>query len=231
MSKYTLYSSPFCPFSRKVMFFLDERSIDYELTDIKYWLRSKDFLKLNPASETPVLKNLQTKEVICDSFLICNYIDEIESKTGELGYFNFLGNNLEEKYEIQRLHMWFDKKFYNEVSKHFIEETFLNSVKENRDINMDRINIASINLEKHITYIEYLLSKRKWLASELFSIADIAASTQLSVLDYTGYINWDKNQKLKEWYMTIKSKQGFKKLLYYTIPGFKASKYYSELDF
>ena len=71
---------------------------------------------------------------------------------------------------------------------------------------MDRINIASINLEKHITYIEYLLSKRKWLASEVFSIADIAASTQLSVLDYTGYINWDKNQKLKEWYMTIKSK-------------------------
>lgn len=232
LSKYTLYSSPFCPFSRKVIFFLDERGVDYQLTDVKYWLRDKDFVKLNQASETPVLKNMQTQEVICDSFLICNYIDELEIKEDELGYFNFLGNGLPEKYEIQRLHMWFDKKFYNEVSKHFIEEIFLNYVKGNKSTDMEKINIVLQNLDKHILYIEYLLSKRKWLACESFTVADMAAATQLSILDYMGYINWNKYRKLKDWYIIIKSKQGFKKILYDTkIIGFKPSACYTELDF
>lgn len=232
MSKYTLYSSPFCPFSRKVIFFLDERGIDYQSTDVKYWLRDKDFVKLNQASETPVLKNMQTREIICDSFLICNYIDELEVSEDELGYFNFLGNGLPEKYEIQRLHMWFDKKFYNEVSKHFIEEIFLNYVRGNKTTDMEKINIVLQNLDKHILYIEYLLSKRKWLACESFSVADMAAATQLSILDYMGYIDWNKYRKLKDWYIIIKSKQGFKKILYDTkIVGFKPSACYTELDF
>lgn len=227
-----MYSSPFCPFSRKVIFFLDERGIDYQLTDVKYWLRDKDFVKLNQASETPVLKNMQTQEVICDSFLICNYIDEVEANEDELGYFNFLGNGLPEKYEIQRLHMWFDKKFYNEVSKHFIEEIFLNYVRGNKTTDMEKINIVLQNLDKHILYIEYLLSKRKWLACESFSVADMAAATQLSILDYMGYIDWNKYRKLKDWYIIIKSKQGFKKILYDTkIVGFKPSACYTELDF
>ncbi|MDR2778171.1 MAG: glutathione S-transferase domain-containing protein, partial [Rickettsiales bacterium] len=66
MSKYILYNSVFCPFSRKVRFVMDEMKVDYQTTDVKFWLRGKDFLKLNPASEVPVLKNLQTNEVICD---------------------------------------------------------------------------------------------------------------------------------------------------------------------
>ncbi len=232
MSKYILYSSIFCPFSRKVRFFLDEKKVDYQTTEVKYWLRSRDFLKLNPASETPVLKNQQTKEVICDSFLICSYIDDIENKKNdELDYLDLLGNNLPEKYEIQRLHMWFDKKFYNEVSKYFIEETFLNSAKGNENTNIDKINVATVNLEKHISYMEYLLSRRKWLASELFSIADIAAAAQLSVVDYIGYIDWSKYPKLKEWYSVIKSKKSFLKILYDKIPGFKPSPYYTDPDF
>ena len=175
---------------------------------------------------------MQTQEVICDSFLICNYIDELEIKEDELGYFNFLGNGLPEKYEIQRLHMWFDKKFYNEVSKHFIEEIFLNYVKGNKSTDMEKINIVLQNLDKHILYIEYLLSKRKWLACESFTVADMAAATQLSILDYMGYINWNKYRKLKDWYIIIKSKQGFKKILYDTkIIGFKPSACYTELDF
>lgn len=186
---------------------------------------------MNQASEVPVLKNLQNREIICDSFLICSYIDEIEKKDNELDYFNFLGNNILERYEIQRLHMWFDKKFYNEVTKYLIEETFLNVLKGGQDTNTDKINVSIINLNIHIKYIEYLLSKRKWLASETFSVADIAAATQLSVVDYLGYVDWSKYLKLKEWYITIKSKQGFRNLLFEKIAGFKQSKYYSELDF
>jgi glutathione S-transferase len=231
LSKYVLYNTNFCPFSRKVRFFLEEKGIDYQTKEVKYWSRSEDFLKLNPAHEVPVLKNLQTKEVICDSFLICNYINENEVNTDNHDYFNFFGESSHDMYEIQRLHLWFDKKFYNEVSKYFIEEIFLNFMKGNEYTNLEKINVGNINLEMHIKYMEFLLSRRKWLASEIFSVADIAAATQLSTIDYIGYIKWNKYLKLKEWYMTIKSKKGFRNILSEKIPGFKPSKYYFELDF
>ncbi len=231
MSKYILYNTNFCPFSRKVRFFLEEKGIDYELRETRFWLREKNFIKLNQASEVPVLKNLETQEIICDSFLICNYIDEVEKKENEFNYFNYMGTTREERYEIQRLHMWFDKKFYNEVSKYLIEETFLNVLQGNNNTNTDKINVAIVNLDMHIKYMEHLLNIRKWLASESFTIADIAAAMQLSVIDYLGYIDWNKYLKLKEWYMPIKSKQGFRNLLYEKIAGFKESVYYPELDF
>lgn len=229
MSKYILYSANFCPFSRKVRFFLEERDIEYETRETKFWLREKSFVKINQASEVPVLKNLQTQEIICDSYLICSYLDEIEINSDD--YFRFLGDNRREKYEIQRLHMWFDKKFYYEITHHLVEEIFLNFVQGNGSTNTNRINVAMMNLEKHIKYMEYLLSSRKWLAAERFSMADIAAAMQISIIDYLGYVEWNKYPKLKDWYMTIKSKQGFRKMLSEKIAGFSESKYYSKLDF
>lgn len=231
MSKYTLYACNFCPFSRKVRFFLEEMGINYQLAETKYWLRKPDFISLNQACETPVLKNIENNQVIVDSFLICDYINNYEKKEEELGYFDFLGYNLSSKYEIQRLHMWFDKKFYNEITKYFIDEIFLNYVNGKNDTNSIKINVAINNFNKHANYMEFLLSKRKWLACDLFTIADISASTQISIIDYLGYIDWNKYKKLKEWYITIKSKKGFRNILYEKIPGFKPSKYYSELDF
>ena len=231
MSKYTLYSGNFCPFSRKVRFFLEEISVDYQLTETKYWLRKADFISLNQACETPVLKNIETNQIIVDSFLICNYINDFEHKSEELGYFDFLGNSLLSKYEIQRLHMWFDKKFYNEITKYFIDEIFLNYVNGKNNTNSLKIDIAVNNFNKHANYMEYLLSKRKWLACDFFTIADIAAVAQISIIDYLGYIEWNKYKKLKDWYITVKSKKGFRNILYEKIPGFKPSKYYSELDF
>jgi glutathione S-transferase len=206
-------------------------AVDYQITDVKFWLRAKEFLMLNPASEVPVLKNMQTKEVICDSYLICEYIDTVEKDRDELNYFDFMGINQRERYEIQRLHMWFDKKFYMEVSKYIIEETFLNAFTGIKSMNTDKLSVALKNLELHIKYIEYILTRRKWLASESFTIADIAAATQLSLIDYLGYLEWNKYPKLREWYRIIKSKKGFKNILFDKIPGYRASKYYSELDF
>ncbi|MDR1494440.1 MAG: glutathione S-transferase family protein [Rickettsiales bacterium] len=231
LSKYTLYSSVFCPFSRKVRFILDEMEADYQITEVKFWLRNREFLLLNPASEVPVLKNLQTGEVICDSYLICEYICGTEREVNELNYFDFLGLNLREKHEIQRLHMWFDKKFYYEVSKYIVDETFLNSFLGVGHINTNRLSIALRNLELHLGYMEHLLSRKRWLASESFTVADIAAAAQLSVVDYLGHVEWDKHPKLKDWYRIVKSKKGFRNILFDKIPGFRAHKCYSELDF
>ena len=39
-------------------------------------------------------------------------------------------------------------------------------------------------------YIDWLSKNRDWLAGKNFSIADISAAANLSILDYLGEIKW-----------------------------------------
>jgi glutathione S-transferase len=239
-----LYSCAFCPFSRKVRFFLDENCVGYENKEVKYWERGKDLLKLNPASETPILKNIETNEVICDSFLICKYVTQhdiigvyvaqrdISGIVVSPNYFDLMATDMLDEYEIQRLHMWFDKKFFNEVTSYIIDEMFLNTFrKSGKTTNMDKIMVALDNFEKHINYIEFLLTKRKYLGGESFSIADIAATAQISILDYLSLVDWEKHSKFKDWYISIKQKIGFRRILEDKIFGFEPNALYNKLDF
>ena len=49
-----------------------------------------------------------------------------KNKNDLLAY-SYLGNDEIEKAEIRRLEMWFDKKFFNEVSKYILEERVYNT--------------------------------------------------------------------------------------------------------
>ena len=51
----TLYHYPLCPFSRKVRLLLRERSIDPDLITETFWGKRKEFLKMNPSGDVPVL--------------------------------------------------------------------------------------------------------------------------------------------------------------------------------
>ena len=191
-----------------------------------------ELMRLNPAHEVPVLIDMENDAVIVDSFVIAEYLDVKYNNSNNLLKFSFLSNNEIEKAEIRRLEMWFDKKFYNEVSKYILEEKVFNTFADNTiNINTKRLKAGQNNLDSHIRYMEYLLDNRKWLAGENFSMADISAATQISSLDYLGEISWNKYKILKDWYSTIKSKTAFQSILKDKIEGFKPSKYYSELDF
>ncbi|MDR0572080.1 MAG: glutathione S-transferase domain-containing protein [Rickettsiales bacterium] len=96
---------------------------------------------------------------------------------------------------------------------------------------MDKIMVDLENFEKHVKYIEFLLGKRKYLGGENFSIADIAAMAQISILDYLSLIEWEKHEKFKEWYISIKQKIGFRKILEDIVFGFKPGATYKKLDF
>ena len=64
-----------------------------------------------------------------------------------------------------------------------------------------------------------------------FSIADIAAASQLSIIDYLGDIPWDGYKNAKIWYSKIKSRPSFKDILNDTIKGILPAKHYANLDF
>ncbi|MDR2760547.1 MAG: glutathione S-transferase domain-containing protein, partial [Rickettsiales bacterium] len=182
---------------------------------------------------TPVLKNIETNEIICDSFLICEYLTgaEIKKNLGS-SHFDLLCLDTPDEYEVKRLQMLFDKNFFNAVTGRVIEEIFINTFQKKGKIsNSDKIMAALNNFERHVKYIEFLLGKRKYLGGESFSIADISAAAQISVLDYLGMADWEKHEKFKEWYISIKQKIGFRKILEDKISGFEPNVLYNKLDF
>jgi len=232
MSNYIIYHHPICPFSRKVRILLSEKDISFILEEIKVWERKADFIKLNPANEIPVIKNTRTGEYICDSAVICEYLEELHTENNDLLKGGFLGSNPIDRAETRRLQAWFDRKFYNEVTKYVVEEKIYNRFLHRRHIpNTQKLKAAQYNLDTHMKYVDYLLQSRKWLAGENFSLADISAAAQFSSLDYLGDIPWKKLKRVKEWYATIKSKKGFQPLLKDKLEGFRPPAWYSDLDF
>ena len=75
------------------------------------------------------------------------------------------------------------------------------------------------------------MERRKWLAGDEFSLADIAAAAHLSAVDYLGDVPWDDHETAKEWYMKVKSRPAFRPLLADSIPGCPPPIHYADLDF
>ena len=178
------------------------------------------------------VKDLEAAKDFFVTFLGGKSNDGYHNKKTDLLKTSYLCDSEVEKAEVRRLELWFDKKFYNEVSKYILEERVYNTfLDEMVDINTKRLKAGQKNLDSHLRYMEYLLDSRKWLAGENFSLADISAATQISSLDYLGEISWSKYRILKDWYLTIKSKVAFRGILGDKIEGFKPSKHYCEFDF
>ena len=145
--------------------------------------------------------------------------------------YTLLFGDFETQINIRKYDEWFDTKFYNEVTKPIIEERVYVYYKRKRMANMDIIKLARINCEQHLKFIERILRKRDYIATNEFSLADLSCAVQISTLDYLGEIDWTQHEVLKNWYIIIKSKPAFRDLLYDIIPDIRPASWYRELDF
>lgn len=95
----------------------------------------------------------------------------------------------------------------------------------------ETIRCASHNLKIHLKYISFLMGKRHYLAGSVFTMADAAAASHISVADYFGDILWEEWPEVKEWYVRVKSRKSVRSLLQDRITGLTPPKHYSQLDF
>jgi glutathione S-transferase len=224
---YRLYHHPLCPFSRKVRVHLSAKEIGFELIQENFWERRKEFIAMNAAATVPVLFDNSNASVICNSSVIIEYIEEKHKERK-----NFLGDSITNRAEVRRLQYWFDEKFYHEISKHILNERYFNRYLPGvHSPNSEILRIARKNLNIHLSYIEYLLETRKYLAGDHISVADFAAASQISVLDYFGDVNWHHYLPVKEWYSLIKSHKIFNEILKDKISNVTPPEYYTKLDF
>lgn len=219
-----LYHFPLCPFSRQLRIILKEKDLSFELRVENYWERNREFARLNPAMEVPVLLEAEGI-VLAEPVAICEYLEEVYHER------QFLTGTPIEKAEIRRLVGWFGGKFYHEVTRYVINERFIHYYTQTGGVNSEALRAAKLNLYTHLDYIGFLVRQHKWLAGETLTLADIVAASQLSVLDYFGDVPWEYNAYVKEWYAVIKSRPSFRPLLADRISGFAPSAQYMNLDF
>ena len=220
-----LIHHPISPFSRKVRLLMGEKRILFVLKEEDPWNLSKEALRLNPAGELPIF--VYDGNVITGNNAICEFLDEAY-KQKEIPIIN---GDVRQRAEIRRLTEWFDTKFYREVYRNIVTEKVFKRFMAGTAPDSKILKSGLNNLNFHMEYIDWLCENRNFLAGDNFSLADIAAAAQLSIIDYLGDVPWEGYKNAKLWYSKIKSRPSFKDILKDNIKGILPSKHYNKLDF
>ncbi len=220
-----LYFFELCPFSRKVRLLMAEKAVGCELKRELPWEQHDDFLTLNPASRTPVLRDEERDITLCDSVAICEYLKETVYKAS---MFNGTAIN---RAEIRLLVAWFDEQFYGDVTAPLLHERMHKRLVHRQPPEARILREAMRRANNHLDYIDYLIDHRRWLAGSTLSLADLAAAAQLSVADYLGGIDWTGHEQTRDWYAMFKSRPSFRPLLAERMGIITPPPHYEKVDF
>jgi glutathione S-transferase len=228
----TLFHHPFCPHSRFVRIALGEYGAASRLVEERVWERREGFLALNPDGATPVLVE-DGHPAVPGAAIIAEYLDEIYGPM--LAERRMLPVDPFARVEVRRLANWFNDRFFHEVSGPLVTERVYKLIMP-ADLgggppDSNAIRAARHNIGYHLTYMEWLLRRRDWLAGDRLSYADLAAAAHLSIADYLGEVAWNDDEAAKNWYARIKSRPSFRPILGDLHPGVPPSPSYADLDF
>ena len=218
-----LYQFPLCPFSRKVRLLLSEKGIVYELERENPWDGRDEFLALNPAGRTPVLRNEERNITLVDSRAICEYFEETVDKTPMI-----VGTAVN-RAEIRRLVALFDENFYADVTAPLLSERMKKRILR-QPPDSGALRNAMKMAHGHLDYLDWLIDNRPWVAGSTMSLADLAAAAQISVADYLGGIDWAGHEQSRGWYAVFKSRPSFRPLLTERMETIKPPAHYALLD-
>ena len=218
-----LYHFALSPFSRKVRLCLAEKKIEVELVEEKYWEQSAEFLRRSPAGRVPILR--VDGRNLTESQPICEYLEEIYPDP------MLIPTGTDERYEVRRLVNWFDDKFYSEVSQKLLRERLIKKISGAGFPDSKNVKEGAKRIKYHLDYMTWLLDRRRWLAGDVMTLADFAAASHLSCLDYISDVDWNRSAVVKDWYAKIKSRPAFRSILADQVPGFPPPRHYNDLDF
>jgi len=165
-----LFDSPFAPNPRRVRVFLAEKGVNAPTLSIdlgKLEHKSADFSAINPLQRTPALE-LDSGEILTESVAICRYFDELHPEPPLFG---------RDPLERARVEMWqrrVELEFFAAIA-HVFRHSHPHMAK------MEQPQIpawAEVNKPRAIAFARFLdaeLAKRRFVAGENFSIADITA--------------------------------------------------------
>jgi glutathione S-transferase len=228
----TLLHHPLCSHSRFVRLILGEYGIEVRLVEERFWERREEFLRLNPAGQTPVLI-ADGQPAVPGAGIIAEFIEDTRPSADEAD--RLLPRDAVGRVEVRRLASWFNDKFHAEVSGPLVLERvfkrYMTKEQGGGPPDTEMLRAARHNIRYHVSYLGWLVRTRDWLAGERLSLADLAAAAQLSVVDYLGEVPWNDDETVKNWYARVKSRPAFRPLLGDMLAGLPPAKSYTDLDF
>lgn len=218
-----LYHVPLSPFCRKVRLCLAEKGLEVDLVEERYWERDPDFIRRNPAGKVPVIRI--DGLTLSESAAICEYLDEVYPTPA------LMPRDPRERAEVRRLVGWFDDTFFREVTVQVLYERVNKKLTGEGYPDSRNVKMGLRKVKDHLDYMAHLLDNRRWLAGDVMTMADFAAASHLSALDYTSDVDWHRSAVVKDWYAKIKSRPAFRGLLSDQVAGFLPPSHYADLDF
>jgi len=223
-----------CPFSRAVRVALAELDMEVELGEERPWEWRPEFLALNPAGELPVLQ-LEDGPTLCGVYAISEYLGEsAPGEADEEGPWALFPGSSTDRAEVRRLVDWFNGKLNREVTQEILNEKVYARLQPgvgHLAPDTDVLRAIRTNLRYHMSYIGHLAERRRWLAGDEMSFADLAAAAHLSSVDYLGEVPWEEFEAAKVWYARMKSRRAFRSILADRVPGATPPTHYANLDF
>lgn len=224
----TLYHWPLDPDSRQARLALAEKKLKFKLEPVNPWAPDEAFLAVCPEALPPALIDSVDGEkvVIATARAICEYAQDQQTARHPL-----MPPKAHDRAEARRLCHWFDHKFMGDVNAYILSERLEKIVSGGGAPDPAVLRTGRQHLDFHLTYMEWLLEDRDWLAGKQLSLADIAGGAHLSCLDYLGEIKWESWPELKNWYQKLKSRPSFRPLLADRVAGLMPPRHYADLDF
>ncbi|MBC2653496.1 glutathione S-transferase family protein [Novosphingobium aerophilum] len=219
-----LYQFPLCPFSRKVRLLLAEKGIGYELWRENPWEARDEFVRMNPAARTPVIRNDQRDITLVDSRAICEYFEETVDRNP------LINGTAANRAETRRLVALFDENFFGDVTAPLVHERMKKRLVYRQSPDSRVLREAMKLAHEHLYYIDYLVDTRPWLAGSMMSLADLAAAAQISVADYLGGLDWAGHEQAKAWYSVFKSRPSFRPLLAERMEVIQPPSHYADVN-
>lgn len=232
--EYFLYYDIACPLGRQLYILLKENNLKHHIIKYNnnYGAGAKEeekntFALKNPFNIAPflVIKN-NVNNTFFEVYGIFNCINMINNKCK-----NLIPIDLDKKIATHNTVYLINTNFFHEVTQIIIYEKIKKYLIKKETPDSLVLSSTRKNLSKYINYFTKMINLNTKLTNENLSLADIALFAHISLLDYVNEIDWGRHEILKEWYLIIKSRPNFRKILNEFIPGFAPSYSYKNLDF
>lgn len=222
-----LFHFPFDPASRLARLALGEARLEVEEVVVRPWEPDCPLGQMNPSGMPPVLRIGDDRRSLdlCETAAILGWIED-QQKAPLL-----LPRDPAERAEARRLTAWFERRFSDEVNAVLLHERLEKPLLRLGSPDARALRDGRAALKEHLLLLEGLAGSRDRLAGRHLSQADLIAAAHLSVLDYFGEIGWASWPSLKDWYVKMKSRPGFRPLLADRFQGVPPAAWYADLDF
>ena len=223
----SLLGQSFDPAARFVRLALAEKGLPVRFVERRAEDPDGDLARLNPALTLPVLVDEPPSGGEIAVSPVAAIADYLEEAYGEKP---LLPATSAGRAEARRLFHWFLDKFDREATGLIARPRTLGG-RGRRWGEPEPVTAFSAAIVWHFDYLSYLLERRRWIAGDRMTIADLAAAAELSVNDYFSLVPWADFPDVRDWYARLKSRPSMRAVLAETLEGTPAPAHYANPDF